>query len=120
MINIVSMPIMMVGVVTATKLKREDGSVSLQITGIRKPGGAQNPHEAISHYGWRKDSNGETGISERLEVINYLEANRESAYVSVGGNMVWCDIRVNEHGTKFLQTYADNKYNDNLLSLPPI
>lgn len=94
--------------------------MALQITGIRKPGGAHNAHEAISHYRWRKDSNGETGIDTRMDVINYLERNNEKAYVSVGGRTAWCGIRVNSHGTKYLQTYADSTYNDNLLSLPQV
>lgn len=93
--------------------------MALQITGIRKPGG-RDSHEAISHYRWRKDHNGETGIGARLDVIGYLERNNEKAYVSVGTATAWCGIRTNQYGTKYLQTYADNTWNDNLLSLPEV
>ena len=88
----------------------------LQITHIRKPN-PQDPHEAISHYGWRKDSNGETGVDEREAVIGYLERNNEKAYVAHGSDKNWCGIRNNGH-IKYLQTYADNKWTNNLLSLP--
>ncbi|HEU4914913.1 MAG TPA: DUF3892 domain-containing protein [Candidatus Saccharimonadales bacterium] len=93
--------------------------MALQITGIRKPG-SRDSHEAISHYRWRKDHNGETGIDARLDVISYLERNNEKAYVSVGGSTAWCGIRTNQYGTKYLQTYADGKWDDNLLSLPEV
>jgi len=93
--------------------------MALQITGIRKPGG-RHSHEAISHYRWRKDTTGEEGIDARLEVITYLENNNEKAYVSAGGQTAWCAIRTNAYGTKYLQTYADGTYNDNLLSLPEV
>jgi hypothetical protein len=94
--------------------------MALQITGIRKPGGRSNSHEAISHYRWRKDANGETGIDTRIDVISYLERNGEKAYVKVGNLTAWCAIRTNEHGTKYLQTHADNQWSDNLLSLPEV
>ena len=91
--------------------------MALEITGIRKPD-PNDPHEAISHYRWRKDASGETGIDERLEVISYLERNDEKAYVADGNTKIWCAIRKNQHGTKYLQTYADSEWSNNLLSLP--
>jgi len=77
--------------------------MALQITGIRKPNPSDS-HTAISHYRWRKDANGETGIDTRMDVINYLERNRETAYVSVAAGTITCTIRENQYGTKFLET----------------
>lgn len=89
--------------------------MSIRITHIRKPN-PQSPHDAISHYGTPK-GDGTLGIHEREAFIKWLEDNKEKAYVSVGSNTVWCGIRNNGH-IKYLQTYADNTWSDNLLSLP--
>lgn len=90
--------------------------MSLEITAIRKHN-PQDSHEAVSHYGWRKQNN-TTGIDTREDVISYLERNKEKAYVADGVvSKVWCDIRDNGR-IKYLQTYADGKWSNNLLSLP--
>lgn len=93
--------------------------MALQITGIRKPN-PDDSHVAISHYRWRKDATGETGIDTRMDVIDYLERNREAAYVSVAAGTVTCTIRENQHGTKYLETRPDNTGKDNLLALPQV
>lgn len=93
--------------------------MAFQITGIRKPGGAANPHEAISHYRWVDDGGEKSGITDRLTVVGWVQDRKIPAYVSDGFNKVWCGVRQNQHGTKFLQTHADNKWSNNLLALPP-
>ena len=93
--------------------------MALQITGIRKPN-PDDSHTAISHYRWRKDAGGETGIDTRMDVIDYLERNREAAYVSVAAGTVTCTIRENQYGTKYLETRPDSTGKDNLLALPQV
>lgn len=93
--------------------------MALQITGIRKPN-PNDSHTAISHYRWRKDANGETGIDTRMDVINYLERNHETAYVSVAAGTITCSIQENQYGTKFLETRPDSTGKDNLLALPQV
>lgn len=93
--------------------------MALQITGIRKPN-PSDPHTAVSHYRWRKDVTGETGIDTRLDVINYLGRNRETAYVSVPAGTAMCTIRENQYGTKYLETQSDGTGRDNLLALPQV
>ncbi len=87
----------------------------LQITHIRKPV-PNDPHEAISHYGSPKED-GTLGIYEREYLIKWLEDNNIKAFVSDTSNKVWCGIRDNGH-IKYLQTFADDKWSNNLLSLP--
>lgn len=89
--------------------------MSIRITHIRKPN-AQSPHEAISHYGCPKND-GSLGVYEREFFIKWLEDNNTKAYVSDGTNRVWCSIRNNGH-IKYLQTYSDDTWTNNLLSLP--
>lgn len=91
--------------------------MALQITGIRKP----NPHDshvAVSHYRWIDHDDDTTGIDKREDLIRWMEKNEVRAYVASGNGKVWCGIRENTHGTKYLQTYANEKWNDNLLELP--
>jgi len=91
--------------------------MAFQITGIRKPGGADNPNEAISHYRWRDDSSDKSGITERFTVVDWVESGIK-AYVADGSRKIWCQVRKNENGTIFLQTVADGQWSNNLLSLP--
>lgn len=89
----------------------------IRITGIRKPGGANNAHAAISHYRWVEDGKTVSTISERLTVVGWVD-NGVTAYVSDGRNIANCHVRQNDNGTRYLQTVTDGKYSDNLLSLP--
>lgn len=92
--------------------------MAFQITGIRKPGGAQNSAEAISHYRWVDDGNTQEAITDRITVVGWVENKGIPAYVADGNNKVWCEVRVNQYGTRFLQTVADGRPTNNLLALP--
>jgi hypothetical protein len=91
--------------------------MAYRITGIRKPGGVSNTHEAISHYRWIEDGSTTSTITERMTVVGWVNTGHKF-YVSDGKNTAWCGVRTSSRGTKFLQTYSDGKWNDNLLSLP--
>ena len=92
--------------------------MAFQITGIRKPGRANNSHEAISHYRWVDD--GKTGptITDRLTVVSWVEVKKIPAYVADGSRKIWREVRQNQNGTKYLQTAADGQWSNNLLALP--
>lgn len=91
--------------------------MAYRITGIRKPGGASNTHEAISHYRWTEDGSNTSTITDRPTVVTWVDAGHHF-YVSDGINVAYCDVRESSRGTRFLQTHSDNKWNDNLLALP--
>lgn len=93
--------------------------MAFQITGIRKPGGADNPIEAISHYRWEDGESTKSGITERLIVVGWVEGGI-SAYVADGSRKIWCKVRVSQNGTKFLQTLSDGQWSNNLLALPEV
>jgi hypothetical protein len=85
----------------------------------KSQGWHQDPHHAISHLGWTNEATGETAKSTRLEIFDFLKNRRGPAYVADNrGNRSGVYPRENEHGTKYVQTYADNVWTDNLLSLP--
>ena len=94
--------------------------MAVQITCINKSGGYHAaPHHAISHLGWRNDATGETGKSTRLEVYDWIKDKGGVAYVmDYQGNKAIVGPREHSNGTKYLQTYADRVWTDNLLALP--
>jgi hypothetical protein len=95
--------------------------MAIRITCINKAGGwHDDPHVAISNLDWVNDTNNNTGKSTRLEIYNWLKENTtNSAYVlDRFGNRARLYTRENAGGTKYVQTYADKVWTDNLLSLP--
>lgn len=70
-----------------------------------------DPHEGITHLG------GATWHWTRQEVINSIEAKTNTFFTLVGGNRAEVGV-VNGANGKYLRTYADGKWNDNLLALP--
>lgn len=93
--------------------------MAVRITCVDKPSGnLQDPHEAISQYGWTDETTTESKTSTRAQMVEFLR-NGGSAYVKdTYGNQAFCNVRVNLNGTEFLQTVTDGKWSDNLLSLP--
>lgn len=55
----------------------------------------------------------------RVEIYNWLKSENGKAYVTDGsGNRAYLYPKENSTGTKFVQTYADKVWTDNLLYLP--
>jgi Protein of unknown function (DUF3892) len=94
--------------------------MTIRITCINKSGGDHaDPHHAISHLGWVEDGSGKTGKNTRVEIYDWIEEKKGSAYVSDSrNNRAQVGTRINANGTKYLQTYADQVWTDNLLALP--
>lgn len=92
--------------------------MAVRITGVRKDNGNHdNPHEAASHYRWLDERTNETGILDRASVVAWVERGNR-AYVRDTSGTVDCYVNTSRAGIKFLQTRADNRWTDNLLSLP--
>ncbi len=68
-------------------------------------------HEGITHLGTG------TQTYTRQQVIAWIEARDHTFYTLVNGNRGDIGV-VNGTNGKYLRTYADGKWNDNLLSLP--
>ena len=82
----------------------------LQITCINKVN-RDSAHDGITHVGannWKWT---------RSEVIAFIEKRIHTFYTKVNNKRA--DVRVvNGSNGKYLRTYADGNYNDNLLALP--
>lgn len=83
---------------------------SIQVKCINKQP-RHNPYEGITHLG------GDGWHSTRAEVIRLIENKTNTYYTLVNGNRGDIGI-VNTDNGPYLRTYADGKWNDNLLSLP--
>jgi Protein of unknown function (DUF3892) len=82
----------------------------VQVTCINKQP-RQNPYDGITHLGaanWKWT---------RQQVVESIEAKTNTFYTLVGGNRGDIGV-VNGPNGKYLRTYADGQWNDNLLSLP--
>jgi hypothetical protein len=94
--------------------------MAVRITCINKDGGNhENPHAAISHLGWVNEETGATGKSTRIEMYDWIKDKNGYAFVrDKEGNQVRVGTAVTEGGTKYVRTYRDNVWTDNLLALP--
>jgi hypothetical protein len=70
-----------------------------------------NTHEGITHLG------GAGWKWSRQDVIASIEAKTNTFYTKVGGKRADIGV-VNGANGKYLRTYADGQWNDNLLALP--
>lgn len=94
--------------------------MAIRITCINKSGGNHaDPHHAISHLRWANEATGETGKNTRIEIYDWIKYKSGNAFVRDSrSNQVNVGTREHSNGTKFLQTYADKVWTDNLLALP--
>lgn len=94
--------------------------MSVRITCISKAGGDhQNPHAAISDLGWVNDADNATGRSTRLAMYDWIKLQGGDAYVrDAGGNVARVGTAETSGGTKYVRTYRDDTWTDNLLALP--
>lgn len=90
--------------------------MSIRITHIRLSGGVRD-HKHITHVRWvnREDST-KTGDATVATIVEWIDKGGK-AYSGTGANAVPVGV-VREAGqTPYLRTYADGKWNNNLLSL---
>jgi len=93
--------------------------MSIRITCINKSGGYHDdPHHAIESLGWVNDESGESGKSTRLQMYDWIESGGVAYVRDSRGNSARVGTREHANGTKYVQTYADRIWTDNLLPLP--
>lgn len=94
--------------------------MSVRITCIKKSNGYhEDPHHAISEVGWVNEQTNESGRATRLEMHDWIKNKSGVASVNDSrGNKARVGTREHSNGTKYLQTYADGVWTNNLLALP--
>lgn len=68
-------------------------------------------HEGITHLG------GNGWYCTKQEVITFIESQTHTFFTRVNGNHATVGVVNGKYG-KYLRTYADGEWNDNLLALP--
>lgn len=93
--------------------------MTIRITCINKDGGNhENPHAAISDLGWIEDGTNASGKFTRLKMYDWIKNQKGAAYVrDANGNIAWVGTAETAQGTKYVRTYRDSTWTDNLLAL---
>ena len=91
--------------------------MTVQITHIRYTSSTPT-HESITHYRWVGVENNSTGSNSKAEMVYFLDNQNGQAVVGSGASRVKVGTVHPDHGQPYLRTYADGRWNNNLLSLP--
>jgi Protein of unknown function (DUF3892) len=83
---------------------------------INKPD-RNSAHEHITHVGGPNPGGTGRWRDTVLNVVNMIETKAHRFYTNEGGVSAWVGVRTSAAGRKFLQTYADGVWKDNLLAL---
>ena len=87
--------------------------MAVYITARHMLGGTK--HEHIASVKWENRSTGATGESTRAQMVEWIEKGGDAR---VAKGSLYVDVRVVNAIPKYIQTYADGDWTDNLLALP--
>jgi Protein of unknown function (DUF3892) len=82
---------------------------------IHKPD-RMNAHEHITQAGGLKPEGGRWQDSVE-NIVRFIENKQHRFYTKEGNSTAWVGVRTSTSGRKFIQTYADGVWKDNLLAL---
>jgi hypothetical protein len=75
-------------------------------------------HEHITHIAWVQDGTAIENVSTRAEMVTFVEGGGQAYVKDAKGDVAYLRVRVSSAGNKYVQTYADGIFTDNLLALP--
>lgn len=73
-------------------------------------------HDHIVEVKWRNPDDGKVGSNTVAQMVDFIENKKGKVKVTDGRNTV--DVGVVKETPKYIRTYADGVWSDNLLSLP--
>jgi Protein of unknown function (DUF3892) len=88
--------------------------MATRITHIHLEGGTQ--HEHIAAVKWQQDG-GDAGQCAKPAMVTFIEEGN-SVYTSDGVTRASVLVVTPQYGAKYLRTYADGTWTNNLLALP--
>ena len=89
--------------------------MAIEITDVRLSGGSQ--HEHITHVRWRGIETGKSDSSTVATVVDWINDDG-TAWVGTGADRIRVRVVRPVSGLRYLRTYADGLWTNNLLSLP--
>ncbi|MFL0239372.1 DUF3892 domain-containing protein [Mycobacterium sp. SMC-17] len=90
--------------------------MSIRVTAIHLSGATT--HEHIERLRWCQPPTANTVESSRAEIISWIETQGGTAYVHESGRQIQVGVVTPKVGQKYLRTFADGVWTDNLLALP--
>jgi hypothetical protein len=91
--------------------------MSIAITG-KRTGVFGQGHQSITHYRWQEDGTANGGITDKPTVVQWVDGG-VTAYVA-GPPRVSVGVAGLASGARWLQTYADNVWTNNIMALPEV
>jgi len=89
--------------------------MAVYITMVHLEGGTR--HEHITKVRWENRETSATGENSKAEMVKWIEDGGDCR-VANGASYVKVGVVEPASGPKYLRTYADGKWTDNLLALP--
>jgi hypothetical protein len=83
---------------------------------INKPD-RNSAHEHITHAGGPKPDGSGRWKETVPKIVGFIENKDHRFYTKEGDASAWVGVRTSAAGNKFIQTYADGVWKDNLLAL---
>ena len=77
----------------------------------------ENPHEAVSYYGWENEMSKERGRTDRVTMVKFMKEGGSAYVTDRFEKKVYCQVKKSSRGTEFLQTTSDGRLTNNLLEL---
>ena len=87
--------------------------MAIYITARHMAGGSK--HEHIAEVKWENRSDGTTNQNSRSEMVKWIDDGGDAR---VAKGTTYVGVRVVNAIPKYIQTYADGVWTDNLLALP--
>jgi hypothetical protein len=92
-------------------------NMAIRFIAVRVSGGTG--HEHIVRLWWTNPATAASGDHSRAELVDWIENEGGKAYVEDGaGHRADVGVVTPTYGAKYLRTYADGKWTNNLLALP--
>jgi hypothetical protein len=99
---------------TTPRTKGED-EVVIQVIAVRTEGGDEARN--VTYVNWTNPRDGQTGTYSVAEIVDLLENQDGGAYVNDGYRTIWIGI-VQTPTTKYIRTFQDGAFTDDLMQLP--
>lgn len=91
--------------------------MAVRITHVHIEGFPED-HQHITSYRWIDEADNGTGTSSKPTLVEWIDGKKGRAYVGTGSSRVEVGVVRPQYGDPYLRTYADQRWNNNLLALP--